>query len=66
MRMGYPIYFRLEATFFYKNLRASITKHSQQSTKVRARVSMESVLFFSVSFFIYPASNSERALFLWS
>ena len=47
--MGYPIYFRLEATFFYKSFRASMTKHRQQSTKVRARFNMESVLFFSVT-----------------
>ena len=35
--MGYHVYFRLEATFFYKRCRASMTKHRQQSTRVRAK-----------------------------
>ena len=37
LRMGYPAYFRLYATFFYKRCRASMTKHRQQSTKVKAK-----------------------------
>ena len=27
LRRGYPVYFRLQATFFYKRCRASVTKH---------------------------------------
>ena len=33
---NYPIYFRLEAIFFYKRCRASMTKHRPRSAKVRA------------------------------
>ena len=29
--MGYPVYFRLQATFFYQRCRASMTKHRQQT-----------------------------------
>ena len=31
------VYFRLEAIFFYKRYRASMTKHRQQNTKIRAK-----------------------------
>lgn len=34
--MGSPVCFRLEAAFFYKSCRASLTKHKQQSTRVRS------------------------------
>ena len=37
LSMGYHVYFRLEATFFYKRCRASMTKHRQQSTRLRAK-----------------------------
>ena len=37
LRVGYHVYFRLEAAFFYKRCRASMTKHRQQSTRVRAK-----------------------------
>ena len=60
--MGYPIHFRLEATFFYKSFRASMTKHRQQSTKVRAGFNMESVLFFSVTVFLDIQPPVQRQL----
>ena len=30
LRIGYPVYFRIQATFFYKRFRASMNKHRQQ------------------------------------
>ena len=33
LKMGYPVYFKLQATLFYKRFRTSMTKHKQQSTK---------------------------------
>ena len=35
LRRGYPVYFKLQATLFYKWFRNSMTKHKQQSTKIR-------------------------------
>ena len=35
LKMGYPVYFKLQATLFYKRFRTSMTKHKQQSTKFR-------------------------------
>ena len=35
LRMGCPVYFKLQATLFYKWFRTSMTKHKQQSTKIR-------------------------------
>ena len=32
LRRGCPVYFRLQATFFYKRCRASVTKHRYHST----------------------------------
>ena len=37
LREGDPVYFRLQITFFYKRCRASMTKHRQQSTKVKIK-----------------------------
>ena len=62
LRMGYPVYFRLYATVFYKSCRASMTKHRQQRTKVRARFNMESGFFLLChSSFRHQASNSESS-----
>ena len=36
LRMGYPVYFRLYATF-HKRCRASMTKHRQQNIKVKVK-----------------------------
>ena len=38
---GYPVYFRLQATSFYKRCRVCLTKHRQQS-----RSNMELGVFF--------------------
>ena len=37
LRMGCYVYFRLQAAFFYKRCRASMTKHRQQNTKVKVK-----------------------------
>ena len=37
LRKSSPVYFRLQATFFDKRCRASMTQHRQQSTRVRAK-----------------------------
>ena len=44
LRIGYPIYFMLQATLFYKSGKAIMTKHKQQN-----RSNLESDLFFPVT-----------------
>ena len=36
--MDCPVYFRLQATFFYKKHGASMTQHRPQGTKVKVKV----------------------------
>ena len=57
-RMGYCVYFRLEATSLYKRRRASMTKHRQQSTRIRAR-GIESIWsqFCSLLYFHFPINK---------
>ena len=38
LRMDCPVYFRLQATFFYKKHGASMTQHRPQGTKVKVKV----------------------------
>ena len=46
LRMGYPVYFRLQVTFFYKRYIANMTKHTKFK---RSRSSMESDVFFPIT-----------------
>lgn len=50
LKIGYPVYSRLQATFFYKRCRANLTNHRQQSTRVKVKATdlTESDLFFPI------------------
>lgn len=59
--MGCPIYFRLQAIFFYEKYRASMTEHRQHSTKVKVKETdptWESELFFTITLTVVENHSS--------